>query len=275
MKKIVQIVTIPLDKKGWDKDDLIKLIHGTNIYKYPFALAKRDIDFEVINWQTQQFLVLDDNEPKISDWVLYSTDADNKMSGSTCPSRLCRLVAIKEDENNDSPNGKIYIAKTNSGYVNTIYLDKLSKIIASYPQLEGTLPISKETVQAWIDAGTPGEGHTNIDEDYDDWYEQMELTSYPSWKPKLDTQGKLSLGFNDIDPIEKASLIDYQTHKGGSYAKAAFIRGWKSNPATWTDNEVHKLLTSVINDVRQGQFTMEGCSTSTHKARILIDKFKY
>jgi hypothetical protein len=31
------------------------------------------------------------------------------------------------------------------------------KVIASYPQLEGTLPISKETVQAWIDAGTPEE----------------------------------------------------------------------------------------------------------------------
>ena len=37
-------------------------------------------------------------------------------------------------------------------------LSNCKKIVAAYPHIEGTLPISKETIQAWIDAGTPGEG---------------------------------------------------------------------------------------------------------------------
>jgi len=77
-----------------------------------------------------------------------------------------------------------------------------------------------------------------------------------------------------IDPIEEAALQDYHQHKGGSYAKAAFVRGWKSNPATWTETEVHQLLSKVIYDVTQKQFSMEGCSVSGHRARQLMDEFK-
>lgn len=36
-------------------------------------------------------------------------------------------------------------------------LTECSKIIASYPNIQGTLPLSKETIQEWIDNGTPKE----------------------------------------------------------------------------------------------------------------------
>jgi hypothetical protein len=74
------------------------------------------------------------------------------------------------------------------------------KIIASYPQIEGTLPISKETVQAWINAGTPKEGIVNmlsrkkknvnitVFSQEKDWKEYVENT---------DSQGNLLLEFSE------------------------------------------------------------------------------
>ena len=51
-------------------------------------------------------------------------------------------------------DGKLVVANNEwSGETNIEW----KKVIASYPQIEGTLPISKETVQEWIDAGTPEE----------------------------------------------------------------------------------------------------------------------
>ncbi len=40
----------------------------------------------------------------------------------------------------------------------TEFIHNGKRIIASYPQLHNTLPVPKETVQAWIDAGCPNEG---------------------------------------------------------------------------------------------------------------------
>jgi len=37
------------------------------------------------------------------------------------------------------------------------------KIIASYPQLTGTLPISQDTVQKWIDTGCPNGGSVEVE----------------------------------------------------------------------------------------------------------------
>ena len=54
----------------------------------------------------------------------------------------------------------------------------------------------------------------------------------------------------------------------------AYVDGWKANPATWTETEVHQLLSKVIYDVTQKQFTMEGCSVSGHRAKILMNEFK-
>jgi len=61
-----------------------------------------------------------------------------------------------------------------------ILCDDDKNVIASYPNIEGTLPLSKETVQAWIDCGSPVEGGIDID-----YYNQ----------PIKDLQGNLQLAF--------------------------------------------------------------------------------
>lgn len=117
MKKTVQIVTIPIDKKGFSKEDLCKcikpLISGDTEGQMIIA-THTATDENNPYWQAQQLLVLSDDEIK---------------EGDVKHSRNC---------------------------------EPFKKVIASYPQIEGTLAISKETVQAWIDAGTPGDGSLEI-----------------------------------------------------------------------------------------------------------------
>ena len=69
MKKTVQIVTIPLNKECWSKDDLLKLISGKSFDECDWCLAGREKDNMVEgNWQAQQLLVLSDDEVKEEDW---------------------------------------------------------------------------------------------------------------------------------------------------------------------------------------------------------------
>jgi|GEM_PF-5811089 len=74
--------------------------------------------------------------------------------------------------------------------------DKL--IASSDPHIEGTLSISKETVKAWIDSGTPGEGSVLINTECP--YPGNNCTCIGKCKaatnkPKLDPQGNLLLEF--------------------------------------------------------------------------------
>jgi hypothetical protein len=115
MKKTVQIVTIPLNKEGWSKRDLVKTIYNDAFFE--IAVYDNCLSSEGTGYQ---FLVLSDDELHNNE-VYYDTIL--KAWGRTP-----------------------YMGETT---------DVCKKVIASYPQLEGTLPISKETVQAWIDAGTP------------------------------------------------------------------------------------------------------------------------
>ena len=41
--------------------------------------------------------------------------------------------------------------------------ESFKKVVASYPQLTGTLPISQDTVQQWIDAGCPDGGSVEVE----------------------------------------------------------------------------------------------------------------
>jgi hypothetical protein len=124
MKKTVQIVTIPLDKKDnapfFKKDDLVlrKVLGGPNFQ----AMLKFKIidENQIASARLQQLLVLSDDEIQEGDII---TDKYKVWKWNDD----CSLLGRK-------------------------------KVIASYPQIEGTLPISKETVQEWIDAGTPEEG---------------------------------------------------------------------------------------------------------------------
>jgi hypothetical protein len=121
MKKTVQIVTISLGGKGvYKADDLIKkpaFEEAGVVERYRIAIH----NFNGGIWQSQQLLVLSDDEIKEEDWF-YKPDMKMVFIAEYTPYKGCK------------------------------------KIIASYSQLEGTLPISKETVQAWIDAGVPKEG---------------------------------------------------------------------------------------------------------------------
>lgn len=76
------------------------------------------------DWQAQQLLVLSDDEIQDNDFILF----DN----------MVWKVHDKKQWEIDT-------------------WETAKKVEASYPHIERTLPISKETVQAWIDAGTPGE----------------------------------------------------------------------------------------------------------------------
>jgi hypothetical protein len=76
-----------------------------------------------------------------------------------------QLLVLSDDgifpKDNLYGDGKLVVANNEwSGETNIEW----KKVIASYPQLEGTLPISKETVQAWIDSGTPGEWVVNMNQ---------------------------------------------------------------------------------------------------------------
>ena len=124
MKKTAQIVTIPLNKEGWNEGDLLKDDSGN------FKLVNHSRETNVEDWQAQQLLVLSDDEIQEGD-------------------------CIKDGNLITKADGIILSLIKNSNY-------QCKKIIASYPQIESTLLISKETVQVWIDSGTPGEGSIDI-----------------------------------------------------------------------------------------------------------------
>ena len=160
MKKTVQIVTIPLDKKGFATGDICKcikpLLDGDSIGETTIATHTAENEHNPY-WQAQQLLVLSDDE-------IFSDD------------KIYRNGELSDA--NDEWNGETHI--------------EWKKVIASYLHIEGTLPISKETVQAWIDAGTPEEGvveklsYSAVNND--------DINKLPSLL-KIDTQSNLLLSF--------------------------------------------------------------------------------
>ena len=126
MKKTVQIVSIPINKQGFSINDLIKkpsLDAADEVERWKISYYGMSTGI----WKAQQLLVLSDDEIQGGDWYLF----DN--------------VYVRKDGG--------YVENKNHRY---------KKIIASYPHIEDTLPISKETVQAWIDAGIPGKGSVEM-----------------------------------------------------------------------------------------------------------------
>jgi hypothetical protein len=129
MKKTVQIVTIPLDKKNWKPNTLCKYIKKDCIYK-PYGKFEIDrIGHKLPNyaintleyWQTLQLLVLSDDEIQAGD--------------------------VKH-----SRNGEPY-----------------KKVIASYPNILGTLKLSTKMIQKWIDNNAPEETNVEIIKDCQGW----------------------------------------------------------------------------------------------------------
>jgi hypothetical protein len=192
MKKTVQIVTIPLDKEGWSKGDIINDGKFTSIGIYSSEGFG--------NWQPQQLLVLSDDEVELGDigkivkypFGIGKTIEHGGNHGIEVECITCTLV------------DNIYnvVAGTKGRFSS----EDVYEILASYPQIPGTLPISKETVQIWIDSGTPEEGSVEVV----DWnclrpdickcYNQQKFYPYCKYYKdsngtKLDPQGNLLLKF--------------------------------------------------------------------------------
>jgi hypothetical protein len=176
MKKTVQIVTIPLDKKDnapfFKKDDLVlrKVLGGPNLE--PMLKFKIIDKNQIALARLQQLLVLSDDEIQEGDKT--KSSYLNKVTDIIGEQWVDYKAAPKDVQ------------------------DDFKKVIASYPQLEGTLPISKETVQAWIDSGTPLE---------------VILKEALRGSMCLDPQGNLLLefskkGFYNLFPIEQCGDLN-------------------------------------------------------------------
>jgi len=199
MKKTVQIVTIPLGKEGWDKDDLV-IQHGDKVYWHLTRLGS-GTSTEYVDAQAQQLLVLSDDEIENCDWYLDDTNQIRK-----------NVVFDKE-------------------YWST--RKKYKAVLASYPQLPNTLPISKETVQTWIDSGTPREGSVELKKTIEksivnEWNEIN--TSY------TDPQGNLLLEFGN--PLN--NLIEKNDYNWLPIDETIQELAVKSKPSLPTDYEILK-----------------------------------
>jgi hypothetical protein len=161
MKKNIQIVTVPTGKQGWNKGDIV-VIHGKAMISDSDTPDWHNL---ATKWSAKQLLVLSDDEIQEGDLCTMLDSFGNVMLG--LPQKYNPLLGHT----------------LNKG---------LRKTIGSYPQIEGTLPISKKTIQAWIDAGTPGEGMVdikkNIINSIDDEWSKLNT-------PVTDTQGNLLIEF--------------------------------------------------------------------------------
>ena len=180
MKKTVQIVTIPLGESS-------KLAKKDTSDKYELAEGET-VFVNGIGYTPQQLLVLSDDEIVKDDSFYHSVC--NKVFKATSED-VARIKFVKRSHK-ESVHTWITIKPNHYA----------RKVIASYPQLEGTLPISKETVQAWIDAGTPVDAsveikHKSIGRNTIGTTpagEPIKMNSFIE-TPKLDSQGNLLLEF--------------------------------------------------------------------------------
>lgn len=203
MKKTVQIVTIPLNKQGFSINDLIKkpaLGAAGEVERWKISYYGMSTGI----WQAQQLLVLSDEEIQEEDKFIDGFNkVDTYITGEFKPNKSCK------------------------------------KIIASYPHIEGTLPISKETIQVWIDAGTPEEGVVEKD---------------------IDCQAYYGYGGHDChQPCDCRMLykkIEYP-YSGDVYPKNNILLSF---PIAVTDEDIFnaaKKLGQTVEDIRSGKLVIE------------------
>lgn len=70
-----------------------------------------------------------------------------------------QLLILSNHKDNMDINDIVFMIKENDWYPYNPddNISDYKKVIASYPHIEGTLPIDKKTIQAWLDNGTPNE----------------------------------------------------------------------------------------------------------------------
>lgn len=118
MKKTVQIVTVPCKQPSYLLKILDNSIANTGRLKGTIEIHDSPWDTDK-EFEAQQLLVLSD----------------------------------------DVQHGDISYHSGNRTHIYDKYscTENCKKVISSYPNIEGTLPLSKETIQEWIDNGTPKE----------------------------------------------------------------------------------------------------------------------
>jgi hypothetical protein len=187
-----------------------------------FGIFKDVEDGEIIFTETsikdnpyfvsQQLLVLSDDEIQKGDWYLFDNAYLRKDAG--------------------------YVE--NKGH-------RYKKVIASYPHIEGTLPISKETVQAWIDSGTPRDGTV----DTENICLQTGIScGYPcngdcdekAYKEYVyDPQGNLPLKF----PMSAYDGVDFERIK---HRNRDLIHNSIDKPSIPTDEEIDRICVRGCHD---------------------------
>ena len=163
--------------------------HGDKVYWHLTRLGS-GTSTEYVDAQAQQLLVLSDDEIEAGDRG-FNPD-DNSV--------FTRYYK-------DIPAGK-----------------KCKKIIASYPHIEGTLPIAKETVQVWIDSGTPSKAVVS----------ELMYTGSPA-KLLVTFQGNLLLNF-----AEKKSRTPL-AHVGAGNVEAIYSK----KPTIPTDEDIEQKAINI------------------------------
>lgn len=208
MKKTVQIVTVPLNVDFCKPDDLVvvkQFVEGLTGKQGNYSISNRYADAAYL--QSQQLLVLSDDE------VQRGID------------KTYWKIEHGEDGSIDILPGK--------------------KVIAMYPHdgKQNTLPLSKETVQAWIDAGTPDEGSVEMIQKKPvncsilncEGMRNKSCDCFDEkWKiPKLDSQGNLLLEFG-----QKKKVVLFP--ESLARANAIVSKLQTLEPSIPTDDEIYK-----------------------------------
>lgn len=161
MKKAIRLVTIPLKKTGYSFGDLCKHVkqswEGDDTPIGQMYLAVKNYSKENEYWQAQQLLILnDEDDSKVGDIVQYAFGVGRRIehSGTYGAEVECLICTLEDNIFNVAVGNQ---ARFDELDVNTI--------IASYPQIEGTLPISKDVVKNWINNDMPNDGHMDYDSD--------------------------------------------------------------------------------------------------------------
>jgi hypothetical protein len=218
MKKTVQIVTIPLEKDEWNKDGLLLFINTrAEISEYSIAEKSGDNDEARDSFfQVQQLLVLSDD--KIQEGDKAKSSYLNNVTNIINEEWVDYKAAPKDVQ------------------------DSFKKVIASYPRIPGTLSISKETIQEWIDAGTPEKGSIEIKHKSTGRNtigttpagEPIKMNSFIE-TPKLDSKGNLLLEF-----YKEQTVGDIRKWLGMDEEERYDTVAVKTKPSIPTDEEIEK-----------------------------------
>lgn len=146
MKKILEIVTIPIDKKGFSEGDICKCITPliSDDIEGEICIATHTSEVSSDHWEAQQLLVLSDDIVSIGDigkivkypWGIGKTIEHEGNLGIEVECIKCTLT--------DNPYNVTDGSKARFSDID------VDEIIASYPQIEGTLPISREFLQEYV-----------------------------------------------------------------------------------------------------------------------------